>query len=314
MNTFGNRFRISIYGESHGEGVGVLIDGVKPGVPLSPEDFLPDLNRRKPGAAGTTARIEEDFPELLSGVYKGFTTGAPVNIFFKNRNTRSKDYELFRTHPRPGHADYAANIKYRGYNDVRGGGHFSGRLTLGIVAAGVLAKKMLPEGICISSIIKEMGELPGNGDSVGGIIETTVAGVPAGLGEPFFDSAESMLAHMMFSIPGVKGIEFGAGFHGCLNLKGSQFNDLIIDEKGTTATNNNGGINGGITNGNPILFRIAVKPTSSIFLPQETYSFQEGKVETLQIEGRHDAAFVLRVPVVAEAAAAIALINLYLEY
>lgn len=313
MNSFGDRFRVSIYGESHGEGIGVLIDGVAPGIPLAAEDFLEDLGKRKPGKKGTTPRVEEDLPIFLSGIYEGFTTGAPLNIFFKNSNTKSKDYSKFREHPRPGHADYTAHVKYRGYNDIRGGGHFSGRLTLGLVAAGVVAKRMLPPGMEIESYIGRMRELPENGDSVGGIVETRVKGVPVGLGEPFFDSVESMLAHMLFSIPGIKGVEFGAGFSGCLDLTGSQFNDRIIDKAGRTDTNNSGGINGGITNGNDILFRCAVKPTSSIFLPQETYNFKDARVEELKIEGRHDTAFILRVPVVIEAGTAIVLANLNMD-
>lgn len=326
MNSFGTLFRVSIYGESHGEGVGVLIDGVPAGIPLKEEDFLEDIGRRKPGAVGTTKRIEGDLPQILSGVFEERTTGAPINIFFKNENKNSRVYRDFKGHPRPGHADFTATKKYGGYNDIRGGGHFSGRLTLGLVAGGVVAKKIL-KGVEYETTLKTLGELEfpkdlekieeylrgvaEEGDSVGGIIGCSVKNLPIGLGEPFFDSVESKISHMMFSIPGIKGIEFGAGFSGT-KFKGSQFNDRFIDSCGTTEGNNNGGINGGITNGNPLVFNVAVKPTASIFKPQESYNFKEERMETLKIEGRHDAAFVVRVPIVVENAVAIALADLYL--
>ncbi|MGL5204552.1 chorismate synthase [Cetobacterium sp.] len=328
MNSFGTLFRVHIYGESHGSGVGVLIDGIPAGIKLCIDDFIVDLSKRKSGKVGTTPRKEADMPNLISGVFNGFTTGAPINIFFENSNTDSKVYSDFKSHPRPGHADFAATQKYSGFNDIRGGGHFSGRLTLGLVAAGVVAKKILSES-SFNTEIKTVGTLYKNefeeklesylietgssGDSLGGTISLTIKNLPIGLGEPFFGSVESVLASMIFSIPGVKGLEFGAGFKGC-ELLGSQFNDNFINSDGKTESNNNGGINGGITNGNDLLLRIAVKPTSSIFKTQNTFNFKEGSVLPLKINGRHDVAFLLRVPIVLENAAAIALADLYLQH
>ncbi|MBQ9900659.1 MAG: chorismate synthase [Acholeplasmatales bacterium] len=323
MNTFGRLFRVSIYGESHGQSVGVIVDGVKPGIKLDKEDFLSDLSRRKSGGLGTTPRIEADDVIIESGVFEGYTTGAPVLLRFLNQNTKSKDYSNLVFQPRPGHSDFTAKNKYDGYNDYRGGGHFSGRLTLGIVSAAVIAKKML-KGISFDTkIVNLYGETNPNKfndiivdavknrDSVGGIIEINVKGVPIGLGEPYFDSLESTISHLLFSIGGVKGVEFGAGFDG-VKLKGSEFNDPIIDEKGTTKTNNNGGINGGISNGNPINLKIFMKPTASIGKTQETYSYRDNKVTSLEISGRHDAAIILRGMVVCEDAVAIALADAFL--
>lgn len=318
MNSFGRLFRVSIYGESHGVSIGVVVDGVKPGIKLSVDDFKSDLLRRKSGGIGTTPRIEPDEVMIESGVFNGFTTGAPISLRFINTNTKSKDYSNLVDQPRPGHADFTAHAKYDGFNDYRGGGHFSGRITLGMVAAGVIAKKML-EGVTFQTkilnlngetdtkrfqdIIKSAVEAH---DSIGGIIGLTVNGVPVGLGEPYFDSLESTISHLMFSIGAVKGIEFGKGFDG-VSLKGSEFNDRIIDETGKTATNNNGGINGGISNGNPIDLKVFVKPTPSVGVPQDTYNFKDKEVNSLLIEGRHDAAIILRAMVVCEAACAIAL-------
>lgn len=340
MNSFGQLFRVSIYGESHGEGIGVVIDGCPVGIELETEDFLFDLSRRRAGKTGTTARLEKDIPFILSGIYEKKTTGAPINIFFKNENTDSKVYKDFKNHPRPGHSDYTAGEKYGGFNDGRGGGTFSGRVTLGLVAAGVVAKKILRKNlkdIEIKSRIISLGDLiltdnnnfenkeidekviekylekiQNEGDSVGGIIECRGIHIPKSLGEPFFDSVESIISHLVFSVGGVRGIEFGSGFENS-RMKGSRCNDMIIDEYGKTLTNNCGGINGGITNGNEIVFRTAVKPTASIFKEQSTYSFTEKKVSPLMIKGRHDTAFVLRVPVVIEACLAIGLADLYLR-
>ncbi len=320
MNSFGHKFRISLFGESHGEAVGVVIDGCPSGIALSVADFETDLVRRRGGAEGTTKRRESDVPHIVSGVYRGFTSGAPIAIVFRNEDTQSADYDKFSAHPRPSHADRTAQIKASGYNDPRGGGHFSGRLTLELVAAGVIAKKILGESVEFSTKITEIGgatsdfenvvrEAQTEGDSVGGVIECVVTGVCAGLGEPFFDSVESMAAHLLFSIPAVKGVEFGAGFE-VANRKGSENNDLIIDEHGTTATNNDGGINGGITNGNPIVVRVAVKPTPSIAKAQNTYNFETHRIEPLVIEGRHDTCIALRAAVVVEAAMAITLAEL----
>ena len=327
MNSFGSLFRVHIYGESHGSGIGVLIDGVPSGIKLTLEDFTKDLSKRKSGKIGTTPRKEDDIPNIISGVFNDFTTGAPITIFFENKNTDSKVYTDFKSHPRPGHADFSATKKYSGFNDIRGGGHFSGRLTLALVAAGVIAKKILNDFI-FSSEIESIGilnklefdkklenyllETAHSGDSLGGTISLTIKNVPIGLGEPFFDSVESVLSSIIFSIPGIKGIEFGAGFKGTEFL-GSKFNDCFIDKSGKTSSNNNGGINGGITNGNDIFLKVAVKPTSSIFKPQETFNFKDKNIQSLKINGRHDVAFLLRVPIVLENAVAIALADLYLQ-
>lgn len=320
MNTFGRIFRLSIFGESHGNGIGVVLDGVPPGINLAAEDFLPDLSRRRSGGKGTTPRIEPDLPELLSGVYNGFTTGAPLTVLFRNTNTKSSDYDNLRDMPRPGHSDFTARIKFGGYADPRGGGHFSGRITLGLVAAGVVAKKIISP-VEISSQILELGgdtdiaraidNITDSGDSIGGIIQCKATNMPKGLGEPFFGSVESTISQLIFSIPAIKGIEFGSGF-GAARMRGSEHNDAYISVEGKTRTNNAAGINGGISNGNDLIFRIAVKPTSSISLPQETINMKTGTMETLKVEGRHDVCIALRVPVVAEAAAAVALADLLL--
>ncbi len=318
MNHIGRIFQINIFGESHGSSVGILLDGVKPGISLKEEDFKTDLVRRKSGGKGTTPRIEADEVLIESGVFNGFTTGAPILLRFLNTNTKSKDYSNLVNHPRPSHADYTAKLKYNGFNDYRGGGHFSARLTLGIVAAGVVAKKML-EGVTFETKLINLGgetdqskfnaildDVIASHDSIGGIVGIKIKNVPQGLGEPYFDSLESTISHLLFSIGGVKGVEFGVGFDGAC-MRGSAYNDLIISKDGKTKTNNNGGINGGISNGNDIEIRVAVKPTPSISIPQETYNFKDDKVEELLIEGRHDAAIILRAMVVLENACAIAL-------
>ncbi len=321
MNTFGRKFRVSIFGASHGACAGVLIDGIPAGIPLAEEDFLPDLMRRKSGARGTTSRKEDDLPEILSGLFEGRTTGEPMAIVFRNANIRSGDYANLKAHPRPGHADFVAREKFHGFADYRGGGHFSGRLTLGLVAAGTIAKKILKD-VEINAALLEVGGSKENfaqtveramasRDSVGGIVECVASGVPVGLGEPFFDSAESLISHAVFSIPAIRGIEFGRGFEAA-RIMGSENNDPIVDAKGATATNNAGGINGGIANGNDIVFRVAVKPTSSIAKPQMTFNFETGRVEELVVRGRHDACIALRVPVVVEAVTAMVLADLLL--
>lgn len=325
MNSWGDRFRLSIWGESHGQQVGVSIDGVPAGIALSEEDFTADLERRRAGAAGTTPRKESDTPHIVSGVYNGFTTGSPLTIEFLNENTHSGDYRNLTIHPRPSHADWVAQQKWGGYNDPRGGGHFSGRITLGMVAAGVVAKKILGEEVTFSTDIIEIGgsrdkeqwdtiisSAQQTQDSVGGVVECRVQGVKAGLGEPFFDSVESLAAHLLFSVPAIKGVEFGAGFEAA-RMRGSEHNDPIISADGTTATNHAGGIVGGITNGNEIVARVAVKPTASIAQPQQTLNLESGKVEELVIKGRHDVCITLRAAVVAEAALAIALADLKLR-
>lgn len=321
MNSFGTFFRVHIFGESHGTAVGVCIDNCPAGIDLNEADFLHDISRRKSGAKGTTPRTEEDVPEIISGVFNGKTTGAPITILFKNTNIISKDYSNLIDTPRPGHADFTAKIKYGGFNDYRGGGHFSGRLTLCLVAAGVIAKKIcntvsiqanLIEAGGQSNIEKAIDDALAAKDSIGGIVECVAGNMPVGLGEPFFDSVESKIAHIIFAIPAIKGIEFGSGFSAS-KMKGSVHNDQIIDGTGKTAQNNAGGINGGISNGNELVFRVAVKPTSSIGIPQETLNFKTGEKEHLEIKGRHDACIALRVPVVVEAATAIVLADLMLQ-
>lgn len=321
MNQFGTNFRLSIFGESHGKGVGITLDGVPPGIPIKLEDFTADILKRKAGAKGTTPRIEKDAPSFQSGVFNDFTTGAPLTIWFENTNTRSKDYSKLKKHHRPGHADFTAENKFKGYQDFRGGGHFSGRLTLCLVAAGVVAKKILGEHIQTNALLIEAGgnknieeavqQAIDSHESIGGIIESTTTGLPVGMGEPFFNSVESIIAHLVFAVPATKGVEFGSGFQAA-KMTGSQHNDNFIDEKGTTETNHAGGINGGITNGNPFVFRVAIKPTSSIFKGQQTYNSESGKVEELKIVGRHDVCIALRAPVVIEAITAIGLAECYL--
>jgi chorismate synthase len=324
MNSFGKNFRVQIFGQSHGDYVGVVIDGCPPGIPISPEDFKQDIERRKPGAKGTTPRKEDDIPEIISGVFNGKSAGSPMTILFKNANTRSSDYEKLRAVPRPGHADFVAHKKYNGFEDYRGGGHFSGRLTVALVAAGVVAKKAIEsftedKKISVHSTILEIGgekdlekglqKAIDAKDSIGGIVECIVSNLPVGLGEPFFDSAESLISHAAFSIPAVKGIEFGAGFSAA-KMFGLEHNDALINPNGTTATNNAGGIVGGITNGNELIFRIAVKPTSSTPKEQQTLNFETGNVEPFSVKGRHDLCIALRVPVVLEAVTAMVIADL----
>ena len=338
MNTFGRKYRVSIFGESHGELIGVTLDGVYAGLELSEKDFEADILRRKSGAKGTTPRIEADQPMIVSGVFEGHTTGAPLTIVFKNTNTHSSDYSLFAAMPRPGHADLTAAMKWDDCQDPRGGGHFSGRLTLPIVAAGVVAKKMLSdmtmldETPCnaVQARIVELGgialgdasaslDMPDawkeaidavikEGDSLGAVVECTVPDIDPGYGEPFWDSVESCLAHAIFAIPGVRGLEFGDGFAAAA-MKGSEHNDPI-GEDGRPVKNGSGGVNGGITNGAPITFRVAFKPTASIRKAQQTYNFATGQMDTLEVPGRHDVCFALRAPVVVEAMTAIVLADL----
>jgi len=320
MNNFGRIFRLSIFGESHGPAVGIVIDGCPSGVPLETEDFMHDFSRRKSGMPGTTTRQEGDVPEILSGVYDGKTTGMPIAILIANKNIRSSDYDALKEIPRPGHADFVSLKKYGGFADPRGGGHFSGRLTSVIVAAGVIAKKIsnpiqyhakLIEAGGIRDIDKAIQLALDQKDSIGGIVECRISNVPVGLGEPFFDSVESVLSHMIFSIPAIKGIEFGSGFNSA-KLRGSEHNDALVGVNGKTRTNHSGGINGGISNGNELVFRIAVKPTSSIGQQQKTVNIRTGKMVNLKVEGRHDTCIALRIPVVAEAAAAIVLTDFML--
>ena len=379
MNTFGRKFRVSIFGESHGEGIGVVLDGVPAGLDLSEADFTADIDRRRSGARGTTPRKESDKPQILSGVFEGHTTGAPLAIVFKNENTKSQDYSLFAAMPRPGHADLTAALKWDDCQDPRGGGHFSGRLTLPVTAAGVVAKKILADATildetacnAVSARIVELGGIPvqagsvqvgaagasegvpgsvqvgavgafegvpgsvqegpvgasegteicpawqaaideaiAEGDSLGAVIECVVPNIDPGYGEPFWDSVESVISHAVFAIPGVRGIEFGDGFKAAA-MKGSEHNDPI-GEDCRPVKNGAGGVNGGITNGAPIVFRVAFKPTSSIRKAQRTYNFQTGQMDMLEVPGRHDVCYALRAPVVVEAVTAIALADLAL--
>ncbi len=323
MNSFGTIFRVSIFGESHGPSVGIVIDGCPAGIALSAEDFVTDIERRKGGMQkGTTPRKEDDLPIFLSGVFNGKTTGAPLTIQFENNNTRSGDYEKLRSFPRPGHADFVASQKFGGFEDYRGGGHFSGRLTVCLVGAGVVAKKILSlaaDTITCTATIKEIGGDPDierglqkaidAKDSVGGIVECVVQNLPLGLGEPFFNSAESLISHAVFAIPAIKGIEFGAGF-AAAKMFGLQHNDPLENKTGKTTTNHAGGVVGGITNGNALVFRVVVKPTSSTPKEQQTLNIDTDAVETFSVKGRHDLCIALRVPVVLEAVTAFVLADL----
>ena len=346
-NTIGNSVAVTLFGESHGEAIGAILDGLAPGITIDTEYIARMLTLRRPSGKISTPRKEQDAFRILSGVVGGRTTGTPIAIVIPNENVKSGDYASMATVARPSHADYTAQCKYHGYQDARGGGHFSGRITAALVAAGAICKCALEQkGIYIGTHVKKCAgisdrdfcdllqdvqevsrkefavlddscEVPmreailaaaAQGDSVGGVLETAIVGMPAGVGEPWFDSVESMLSHMMFSIPAVKGIEFGAGF-AMADMKGSQANDPIklAGETVVTATNHNGGINGGITNGMPILFRTAIKPTPTIFQPQNTVDFHTMTETCLTPKGRHDPAIVHRARVVQDAAAAIVL-------
>lgn len=322
MNSFGKLFRVSIFGESHGESVGIVVDGCPAGLALTADDLLPDLERRKGGKQkGTTPRQEADYPFFKSGTFNDKTTGFPIAIFFENNNTRSEDYAKQRSIPRPGHADWVAHQKFGGHEDYRGGGHFSARLTTGLVAAGAIAKKLMP-GISIHAEVTEIGgekdlekglqNAIDAKDSVGGLVECRVTGLPVGLGEPYFDSVESVLAQMMFAIPAVRGIEFGTGF-AAAKMFGSEHNDAIEDMSGKTRTNHAGGVVGGISNGNELLFRLAIKPTSSTPKEQNSLNWDTAQTENFSIKGRHDLCVALRAPVIVEAATAIVLADLMLQ-
>ncbi len=349
-NTFGNAVKVTLFGESHGDAIGTVIDGLTPGIEIDYEFIDRQLNRRRSKTQVCTQRVEKDDYRIISGVFDGHTTGTPLCIVIPNRDTKSSDYQLFSSVARPGHADYTANCKYHGYQDYRGGGHFSGRITVALVAAGAIIQSALEKkGVYVGTHIKKCAdvcdrdfenyvedikslhvaqfsildenskekmlskttEIKANGDSVGGIMQTAIYGVPAGLGEPWFDSLESMLSHAMFSIPAVKGVEFGIGF-GCANMKGSEMNDefYVSGENILTKSNNNGGINGGISNGMPIVFNCAVKPTSSIPRKQKTVNFIDKYDTEIEISGRHDSTIIPRACVVAEALSAIVIADL----
>ena len=348
-SSFGKLFRITTWGESHGPGVGVVIDGCPAGIALSEQDIQAFLDRRRPGQSKyTTKRNEADTVSILSGIFEGRTTGTPISLVVYNKDQRSKDYGDIAVTFRPGHADYPYKEKY-GFRDYRGGGRSSGRETIGRVAAGAVASLLLKElGITVRAYTKAIGPfsipaesynyteinensfyMPDNAtaekageyvaklmsqcNSCGGVIECTADGLPVGLGEPFFGSVESLISHAVFSIPGVRGIEFGDGFR-VSRMRGSEHNDPISAHDGSCSRNGAGGINGGITNGNPVVFRVAFKPTSSIRKTQHTYNFTKGEVSPLEIPGRHDTCFALRTPVVVEAVAAMVFADLKLLY
>ena len=331
-SVYGEHIRLSIFGQSHSRAIGMSLDGIPAGLPVDEAALRAFLARRAPGSTDLgTPRKEADEPVFLSGLVDGITCGAPIAAIIENTNIRSKDYSELQDKPRPGHADFTAQMKYGGHQDVRGGGHFSGRLTLPIVAAGVVAKKMLYSLTILDEtpakeVTARLVELGGSsdeqtwqeaidkameeGDSLGAVVECTVPEIDPGYGEPFWDSVESTIAHAIFSIPGVRGLEFGDGFQAA-GMKGSEHNDPIGAD-GRPLKNGAGGVNGGITNGAPLTFRVAFKPTSSIRKAQQTFNFQTGEMDTLEIKGRHDACFALRTPVVVEAMTAIALADLAL--
>ena len=328
-NSFGKKFKITVFGESHGKCVGVVVEGCPIGQKIDLNLIQNDLNKRKPGQSElTSARHEDDIFELLSGVFNGKATGAPITMIIKNKDTDSSGYEEIKNIPRPGHADYPAKIKYQNLNDYRGGGIFSGRITAAFVLAGALAKQVLKkrkitvdaEIIQIGNsrkkqdIEKEIIKVKKSEDSIGGLIECKIIGLPVGIGEPLFDSIESVLSHAIFSIPGVKGIEFGSGFK-CVNMKGSQHNDPIIIHNGKimSKTNNAGGILGGLSNGMPVIFRVAIKPTSSISIIQKTVNLEKNKECNLKIRGRHDPCIALRAAPVIEGMAAISILDFLLR-
>lgn len=350
-NSFGNSLTVTLFGESHGDSIGAVVDGISPGIEINLDYIKSELDKRRPYGKISTQRHEPDNIEIISGVFNGYTTGTPLTIIIKNENTCSKDYSYLKETPRPSHADYTAECKYHGYQDYRGGGHFSGRLTAPLVAVGaILRYALIKKGIRIGThisklagisdidltsdnidtinsklfpvlsdeaselMIKKIEEVAKEGDSVGGVLETIIDGVPAGVGEPFFDSIESRLSHILFSIPGVKGVEFGLGF-GFADIYGSVANDAFAVECGRviTLTNNNGGINGGISNGMPITFKTAIRPTPSIFREQNTISLTEMKNTTLSLEGRHDPAIIHRARAVVDSVSAIVIADLLLE-
>ena len=322
MNSYGTLFKVTLYGESHQEAIGTIVDGVPAGIKIDDELITSDLMKRQPGAVGTTPRKEKDEFKILSGVFNGFSTGSPIHIMIENQNIQSKDYEHLKNQPRPGHADFVAGVKYNGFQDYRGGGRFSGRLTAALTAAGSIAKMIVPfqfENKLIQvGALKDMewldqylSEVSKAGDSVGGIIEVKVSGIPVGLGEPFFNKLDSEIGKMMFSIPAVKGVEIGKGFAG-IEMMGSKFNDEILDARGKTKTNHSGGVSGGISNGNDLIVKVFIKPTSSIQKEQETYNYTTNSVEKLEIGGRHDVCIARRAGIVVENALAIVLADLYL--
>ena len=344
-NILGSNLTLTLFGESHGEAIGAVIDGISPGIKVDFDEIDRQLSLRRPSGANSTARCEKDEYSIVSGVFEGRTTGTPICIIIQNSAQNSRDYSKTKVLARPGHADFAANEKYHGFQDYRGGGHFSGRITAAIVSAGaILISALRGKGIEIGTHIKSISDIcdrefenfaddikylsdknfpvlyekaaeemnkrilnaKAELDSVGGILETVITGLPAGLGEPWFESAEGKIAQAMFAVGGVKGIEFGKGFD-FAKMKGSEANDSfrVEDGKIVTATNNNAGINGGITNGMPVIFRLAVKPTPSIYKKQETIDFVKCENADIEIEGRHDPCIVHRARAVVDALSAL---------
>ncbi len=349
-NTFGNNLTLTLFGESHGEYIGAVLDGITPGIKIDHEEIKRALSRRRPQSPTSTARVEGDEYKIISGEYNGYTTGTPLTIIIPNENKKSEDYSALENKPRPSHADFAAEMKYHGYQDKRGGGHFSGRITAALVAiSGIIMPMLNSKGIFIGTHISKFGEITDSGfvnmeedlkvlsknafptlsseakermteaaeavrltgDSIGGILETAVIGMPSGVGEPWFDTVEGLISHAVFSIPAIKGVEFGLGF-GFGSATGSEVNDAFYTdgERVLTKTNNNGGINGGITNGMPIIFRSAVKPTPSIFIEQDTVDLSSMENTKIKIEGRHDSTILPRVAPVVDAVTALVIADI----
>lgn len=349
-NSIGNQITVTLFGESHGEAIGAVIDGLAPGIKIDEGYIAEKMEARKPRGKISTKRHEPDAVRFLSGVFCGYTTGTPIAILIENTNTKSADYSKLKAIPRPSHADYTAQCKYHGFQDYRGGGHFSGRITAPLVAAGaVISLALMSRGIYIGTRIKRLAGVEDKstfeskddilsldkrsfpvlgdsvaaemtkkieaaaelGDSVGGVLETLVLGVPCGVGEPWFDTVEGVLSHLVFSVPAVKGVEFGGGF-ALSDMRGSEANDAFITdgESVTTRTNNSGGIQGGITNGMPIIFRSAIKPTPSIFTEQDSVDVEKMENVKLNINGRHDPAIVHRARAVIDAVTAIGIADL----
>lgn len=349
-NTFGQNLAVTLFGESHGPAIGAVLDGLCPGLPVDEENIRRMLQLRQPGGAISTPRKEKDSFEIISGAVNGVTTGTPLTILIPNQDTKSGDYAQMQALMRPGHADFPAQCKYHGYQDTRGGGHFSGRITAALVAAGAICHSALQaKGIFIGTHISRCAGIPDrsfgdlradiqtlsaalfpaldaaagekmrsailaakeDGDSVGGVLETAITGLPAGVGEPWFDTFEGMLSHILFSVPAVKGVEFGDGF-ALADMKGSEANDSLRYEDGkvVSQSNHGGGIGGGITSGMPVIFRCAVKPTPSIAKRQQTVDILQKKNADLEIKGRHDPAIVHRARIVIDAVTAIAVYDM----
>tara|TARA_B100001939_G_C16947557_1_gene620953 strand:- start:2116 stop:3102 length:987 start_codon:yes stop_codon:yes gene_type:complete len=322
MNSIGKIFKVTLYGESHQKSVGVVIDGIRPGLKIDVNKISEDLSKRRPNKIGTTSRVEKDNFIINSGLLNGYSTGSPININIPNENIVSSDYEDIKSHPRPGHADFVSNYKYKNFNDIRGGGRFSGRLTAPIVAAGAIAKMIIPMklsndliqvGKCkeprqFDEYLKKIAE---EGDSVGGLIELKISNMPIGLGEPNFYKLDAAITNILMNIPAVKLVSFGSALE-TLELKGSEFNDIIINKDGQTKTNHSGGVVGGISNGNDIVIKVYVKAPSSIRKIQNTYSYDKNNLKELSVMGRHDVCIARRAGIVLENALAIVLADMYL--